>query len=100
MATLLGEDEDVPTATHQPTNEQQKPVPTLLGLHEMLVDIQINVNNILRENKELRSEMEELKSTVSRQTNEISTLKSHLQKINNQFKEVEKRLYAAKRRVD
>ena len=39
--------------------------------------------------------MEELKSTVSRQT-----LKSHLQKINNQFEEVEKRLYAAKRRVD
>ena len=100
MATLLGEDEDVATATHQPTNEQQKPVPALLGLHEMLVDIQINVNNILRENKELRSEMEELKSTVSRQTKEISTLKSHLQKINNQFKEVEKRLYAAKRRVD
>ena len=100
MAAMLGEDEDVSTATHQPTNEQQKPETTLLELHEMLVDIQINVNNILRENKELRSEMEELKSTVSRQTNEISTLKSHLQKINNQFEEVDKRLYAAKRRVD
>ena len=44
--------------------------------------------------------MEELKSTVSGQTNEISILKSHLQKINNQFEEVKKRLYAAKRRVD
>ena len=100
MATLLGEDDDVSTATHQPTNEQQKPEPTLLELHKMLVDIQINVNNILRENKELRSEMEELKSTVSRQTNEISILKSHLQKINNQYEEVEKQLYAARRRVD
>ena len=99
MATLLGEDDDVSTATHQPTNEQQKPEPTLLELHEMLVDIQINVNNILRENKELRSEMEELKSTVSRQTNEISILKSHLQKISNQYEEVEKQLYAARRRV-
>ena len=96
MATLLGEDEDVSPATHQPTNEQQKPEPTLLELHEMLVDIQINVNNILRE---LRGEMEELKSTVSRQTNEIF-YKSHLQKINNQFEEVEKLLYAAKRHVD
>ena len=80
MATLPGEDEDVSTGTHQPTNEQQKPEPTLLGLHEMLVDIQINVNNILRENKELRSEMEELKSTVSGQSNEISTLKIPLAK--------------------
>ena len=57
MATLLGEDEDVSTATHQPTTEQQKPEPTLLEHHEMLVDIQINVDNILRKNKELRSEM-------------------------------------------
>ena len=96
MATLPGEDEDVSPATHQPTNEQQKPEPTLLELHKMLVDIQINVNNILRENNELRSEIEELKSTVSRQTSEISILKSHLQNINNQFEEVEKRLYTAK----
>ena len=100
MATLLGEVEDVSPATHQPTNEQQKPEPTLLELHKMLVDIQINVNNILRENKELLNEIEELKSTVSRQTSEISILKSHLQKINSQFEEVEKRLYATKRRVD
>ena len=80
MATLLGQDEDVSPATHQPTNEQQKPEPILLELHEMLEGIQINVNNILRENKEIRSQMEGLKYTVSRQTNEISTLKTHLQK--------------------
>ena len=90
MATSLGQDEDVSPATHQPTNEQQKPEPTRLEVHEMLVDIQINVNNILRENKGIRSEMDRLKSTVSRQTNEISTLKTHLQKMNNQFQEVEK----------
>ena len=30
----------------------------------MLVDIQVNKNNILSENKEIRSEMEGLKSTV------------------------------------
>ena len=51
----------------QPANEQHKLEPTLLELREMLVHIQIDVNNILRENKEIRSEMEEqLKSTVSR----------------------------------
>jgi len=65
MATSLEQDEDVSPATHQPTNEQQKPEPTLFELHEMLVDIQINVNNILRENKEIRSEMEGLQSIVS-----------------------------------
>jgi len=64
MATVLGQDEDISPATHQPTNGQQKPEPTLLELREMLADIQINVNNILRENKEIRNEMEGLKSTV------------------------------------
>ena len=100
MATSLGRGEDVSLETHQPTNEQQKPEPTLLELHEMLVDIQINVNNILRENKEIRNEMEGLKFTVSRQTNEISTLKTHLQKMDNQYQEIEKQLYAAKRHVE
>ena len=100
MATSLGQGEDVSLETHQPTNKQQKPEPTLLELHEMLVDIQINVNNILRENKEIRNEMEGLKFTVSRQTNEISTLKTHLQKMDNQYQEIEKQLYAAKRHVD
>ena len=54
MATSLGQDEDVSPETHQPANEQQKPEPTLFELHEMLVDTQISVNNILRENKEIR----------------------------------------------
>ena len=79
MATSLGQYNHVSPETHQPTNEEQKRELTLLKLHEMLVDIQINVNNILCENKEIRSETEGLKSTVSRQTNEISTLKTHLQ---------------------
>ena len=72
IATSLGQGEDVSLETHQPTNEQQKPEPTLLELHEMLVDIQINLNNILRENKEIRNEMEGLKFTVSRQTNSLA----------------------------
>lgn len=101
MAVSLRQDEDLSSVTHEPTNEQHKPERNLIELHESLVDIQINVNDILRENKEIRSEMEELKSTVSRQTNKISTLKTaHLQKINNQYQEVEKQLYAANRHVD
>ena len=81
MAATQGQDEDELPITHQPTEELHKPEPTLLELHEMLVGIQINANNIPRGNKELHSEMEELKSTVKRQTIEISTLKTQLQKI-------------------
>ena len=94
------EDEDVLPATHQSKEEQHKPEPTLLELHEMLVDIQISVNNILRENKGIHNEMEELKSTVSQQTIEISTLKTQLEKTSKQYQEAEKQLNAAKRRVD
>ena len=86
MAASLRQDEELFPATHQPTSEKHKPEPALLELREMLVDIQINVNNSLRGNKEIHSEMEGLKSTVSRQTNQISTLKTaHLQKLNNQY---------------
>ena len=66
----------------------------------MLVGIKISVKNILRENKEICSEMEELKVTVTRQTNEIATLKTHLKKMDNQYQEVEKQLHATKRLVD
>ena len=61
------------------------------------LDIQISVNNILRENKGIHNEMEELKSTVSRQTIEISTLKTQLEKTSKQYQEAEKQLNAAKR---
>ena len=44
--------------------------------------------------------MEELKVTVTRQTNEIATLKTHLKKMDNQYQEVEKQLHATKRLVD
>ena len=44
--------------------------------------------------------MEELKSTVKRQTIEISTLKTQLQKISKQYQEVEEQLNATKKRVD
>ena len=101
MAASLRQNGDLSPATHQPTSAQHKPEPALLELREILVDIQINVNNSLRGNKEIRSEMEGLKSTVSRQTNQISTLKTvYTQKINNHYREVQKQLYAAKRNVD
>ena len=61
----LGRDEDISPATHQPNKEEHKPKPTLFELHEMLVDIQINVNNMLREIKRWESW-----NQVSRQTND------------------------------
>ena len=100
MGISLGQDEDVSPETHQPTKEQEKPEPTLFELHEMLVDIQISVNNILRENKEIRCEMEGLKVTVTRQTNEIATLKTHLQKNGQSVPRGRKTTLCSERRVD
>lgn len=76
MAALPRQDEELSSVTRQPTKEQHKLEPTLLELHEMLVDIQVNVNNILRENKEIRSEMEEL--------NEINGQSADQQNIHSQ----------------
>lgn len=39
---------------------------SLAELGEMLVDIKINVCNLLRENKNMKNNMEELKATISR----------------------------------
>ena len=83
----LRQDEDISPATHQPNKEEHKPKPTLFELHEMLVDIQINVNNILREIKRWESWNQQL---VDRpMTGSMKYLKTHLQQINNQYQKVE-----------
>ena len=81
MAASLRQDEGLSSVTHEPTNEQHKPERTLMELHESLVDIQINVNDILRENKEIVARWKSsMKSTVSRQTDKISTQNCSLAK--------------------
>ena len=58
----------------------------------MLVDIQITVSSILRENKRLSSEMSELKSTVTKQNTEITNLKTSLAKTEKKLDEAEKEM--------
>ena len=52
--------------------------PSNAELREMLVDIQINVATILRENKSIRNEMTDLKSTLQKQKDDITALKASL----------------------
>ena len=60
------DDEDLETAD-EPTREELK---------EMLVDIQISIQSILRENKETRREVVQLQETVLEQKTTIASLKS------------------------
>ena len=62
---------------------------SLKELKEMLVDIQINIANIFRENKSIRNEMSELTTTVREQKLEITHLKTSLTKITKQCSDAE-----------
>ena len=57
---------------------------SLEELKELLVDIQINIANIFRENKSIRTELAELTTTVREQKLEIAQLKNSLTKITKQ----------------
>ena len=72
--------EGVTFVTEPPTTEDHHKEPSLTDLREMLVDIQITVNNILLENKKIREDVRELKSTVNKQQIEIVDLKKQLTK--------------------
>ena len=73
---------------------------SLEELKEMLVDIQINIANIFRENKSIRNEMSELTTTVREQKLEITHLKTSLTKITKQCSDAEYELAAAKKRIN
>ena len=66
----------------------------------MLVDIQIPVYNILLENKKISEDVEELKSTVNKQQNEIVYLKKQLTKSKTQLAATEEELDEAKKRIN
>ena len=65
-------------ATNKAINVEGEP--SNAELREMLVDIQINTATILRENKTIRSEMTDLKRTIQHQTDDITALKSSLER--------------------
>ena len=71
MADSVGE---VPTAA------ATQPEPNLIDIKEMLVEIQITVATILRENQELKQEILELKSALNANQRETGKLKTNLTK--------------------
>ena len=73
--------------------------PSNAELREMLVDIQINVATILRENKSIRSEMTDLKSTLQKQKDDITALKASLEHITKKYNDAERALTAARKKI-
>ena len=73
---------------------------SLEELKELLVDIQINIANIFRENKSIRTELAELTTTVREQKLEIAQLKNSLTKITKQCSDTEHELAAVRKRVN
>ena len=84
------------------TNEEAVNVegePSNVELREMLIDIQINIATILRENKSIRSEMADLKRTIQQQKDNITALKTSLEHTTKQYNEAERELMAARRKI-
>ena len=73
---------------------------SLEELKELLVDIQINIANIFRENKSIRTELAELTTTVREQKFKITHLKTSLTKITKQCSDTEYELAAMRKRVN
>ena len=62
------------------TNITDAEEPTRLELKEMLVDIEIELSNIVRENNKLAKEMAGLMNTIQEQKVELDSLKSSIKK--------------------
>jgi len=84
------------------TNEEAVNVegePSNAELRRMLIDIQINIATILRENKSIRSEMADLKRAIQQQKYDITTLKTSLEHTTKQYNEAERELAAARKKI-
>ena len=73
--------------------------PSNAELREMLVDIQVNVATILRENKSIRSEMTDLKSTLQKQKDDITALKASLEHLTKKYNDAERALTGARKKI-
>lgn len=99
MASVLNNTRDNPTFEDD-ENLDTTDEPTLAELKEMLVDIQISIQSILRENKETRRELAELKETVLEQRTTIASLKTTLVGLEKQCAKNEKDLDNARKTID
>ena len=64
-----------------------------------MIDIQINIATILRENKAIRSEMADLKRTIQQQKDDTIVLKTSLEHTTKQYNEAERELAAARKKI-
>ena len=98
MADVLNSSEDNPTLDNG--NLEATDEPTHTELREMLVDIQISIQSILRENKETRREVVQLKKTVLEQRTTIASLKTMIVGLEKQCANNEKDLAAARKTIE
>ena len=73
---------------------------SLLELKEMLVDIQITVSNVLRENTKLANEVAELRNVIQRQKGELINVQTTLAKTQKQQADLEIQLAAARKKIN
>ena len=98
MAAELNSSEDNPILEDEDLESTDEP--SRAELKEMLVDIQISIQSILRENKETRREVVQLKETVLEQRTIIASLKTTLAGLENQCANNEIDLAAARKTID
>ena len=98
MAAELNSSEDNPILEDEDLESTDEP--SRAELKEMLVDIQISIQSILRENKETRRVVVQLKETVLEQRTIIASLKTTLAGLENQCANNEKDLAAARKTID
>lgn len=66
----------------------------------MLVDIQIAVSNILRENSKLTNEMAEVRNAIHQQKAELTNVKTALAITKKQHEEMETELTAVRKKIN
>ena len=72
----------------QMLSEESQEEPSLLEIKNILIDIQIQLSTILKENIELRNEFEELKCSVNSNRKELNRISKFQWKRNRKLKEI------------
>lgn len=99
ITSKVNNDEALSGANEQETASKASAEETnLLELKEMLVDIQITVSNILRENSKLANEVAELRNAFLQQKGELTNVKTALAKCQKQQDDLEIQLAAARKK--
>ena len=94
-------DKEAPTGDNeevaQPSTNLEET--SLSELKEMLVDIQITISDILRQNSKLTNEVAELRNAFHQQKTELTAVKTTLAKAMKQQDDLETELVAARKKI-